>query len=64
MNEGIKRRLEENLGQTIEIETKSKGKIKGVLSWVSPDRCMAEVKLRSGEINTVLDSQIKSIRRV
>lgn len=64
MNEGIKRRLEENLGQAIEIETKSKGKIKGVLSWVSPDRCMAEVKLRSGEINTVLDSQIKSIRRV
>jgi len=64
MNEGMKKRLEENLGHVIEIRTKSKGKIKGLLSWISPDCCMAEVKLRSGEINTVLDTQIKSIRKI
>lgn len=64
MNVELKRRLEESLGHEIEIQTKSKGKIKGILSWVSPDRCMAEIKLQSGEINTVLDVQIKSIRKL
>ncbi|RXT05229.1 hypothetical protein [Ammoniphilus sp. CFH 90114] len=64
MNEEMRRQLQESLGQQIEIQTKTSGKIRGVLSWLSPDRCMAEITLTTGEINTVTDVQIKSIRRI
>lgn len=64
MNEEMRRQLQASLGHEIEIQTKTNAKIKGMLSWISPDRCMAEVKLQSGEINTVLDVQIKSIRKL
>lgn len=64
MNEEMRRQLQESLGHQIEIQTRTNGKIKGILSWLSPDRCMAEITLQSGEINTVTDVQIKSIRRL
>ncbi|MEW9670281.1 hypothetical protein [Ammoniphilus sp. 3BR4] len=64
MNEVMRRQLQDHLGQQIEILTKTNGKIRGVLSWLSPDSCMAEVTLNNGEINTVTDVQIKSIRKL
>ncbi len=64
MNEEMRRRLNEYIGQEVEVQTKNNGKIKGYLCWISPDRCMAEIKLQTGEINTVMDNQIKCIRKL
>lgn len=64
MNEEMRRQLHECIGLKVEVQTKNNGKIKGYLCWISPDRCMAEIKLHTGEINTVMDNQIKSIRKM
>lgn len=64
MGEEIRRQLQQCLGESVVIFTKLDSKICGRLSWLSPDRCMAEVTLKSGQIETILDVRIKSIKRV
>ena len=64
MGEDIRRIMHQCVGQPVEIITKQDDKISGILSWLSPDRCMAEVTLKNGQIETVLDVRIKSIKKV
>jgi hypothetical protein len=64
MGEDIRRMLHECIGEAIEIKTKKDEKICGKLSWLSPDRCMAEITLKNGQIETVTDVRIKTIRKL
>lgn len=60
----IRSKLKECLGGRIEVTTKDKGRITGVLEWLSPDQQMAEIRLSNGEIKTVCDAEIISIRPI
>ncbi|HJV47075.1 MAG TPA: hypothetical protein VJ824_15260 [Bacillota bacterium] len=64
MGEEIRRMLHECMGEAIEIKTKQDEKICGKLSWLSPDRCMAEITLKNGQIQTVTDFGIKTIKKL
>ncbi|MEW9670205.1 hypothetical protein [Ammoniphilus sp. 3BR4] len=64
MGEEIRRTLLQCKGEAVEIITRTDGKINGILSWLSPDRCMAEITKKDGEIETVWDARIKSIKRI
>jgi hypothetical protein len=63
MIEEIRRELQRNMGCWIEIETKRMEKVNGTLSWVSPDRSMAELTLPDGSIKTITDVQIRKIKK-
>ncbi len=60
----IRIKLKECLGGRIEVTTKDKGRITGVLEWLSPDQQMAEIRLNNGEIRTVCDTEIVGIRPI
>ena len=64
MGEEIRRQLQQYMGESIEIKTKQDEKICGKLSWLSPDRCMAEITLKNGQIETLTDVRIKSIKKL
>ncbi|RXT05324.1 hypothetical protein [Ammoniphilus sp. CFH 90114] len=64
MGEEIRRTLLQCRGEAVEIITRSEKKINGTLSWLSPDRCMAEIRTKNGEIETIMDVRIKSIKKV
>lgn len=63
MGEDIRRLLQQCIGESVEVRTKQDQKICGKLSWLSPDRCMAEVTLKNGQIETLIDVRIKSVRK-
>jgi len=64
MGEEIRKRLQDCVGESIEVRTIQNAKICGKLSWLSPDCCMAEVTLKNGQIETLMDDRIKTIKRL
>ncbi|WP_134704817.1 hypothetical protein [Ammoniphilus sp. YIM 78166] len=64
MGEEIRRQLLQCRGEAVEILLRSETKINGTLSWLSPDRCMAEITTEDGHIETVRDVRIKSIKKI
>ncbi|MBP1933136.1 hypothetical protein [Ammoniphilus resinae] len=60
----VRKELKELMGHSVEVHTKQATKISGTLSWLSPDFSMAELTSKDGEIKTVTDVQIKSIRKI
>lgn len=59
----IRKQLQDCMGFHVVIETKKMKKVCGYLSWLSPDHSMAEVTLKSGEIYTIIDIDIKKINK-
>lgn len=60
----IRLKLLESLNSRVEIMSKTHDKIQGKIEWVSPDGQMAEVRLGNGEIKTICDADIASVKRL
>ncbi|MBP1933164.1 hypothetical protein [Ammoniphilus resinae] len=64
MIQEMRKQLHQCIGEQVEVITKKNDKIIGKLSWLSPDRCMAEITLKTGQIDTVMDLHIKAIKKL
>lgn len=60
----IRLKLKESVGARIELVTRDRDKVAGTVEWVSPDGQMAEIKLGNGEIKTICDSEVLSVKRL
>ncbi|RXT08933.1 hypothetical protein [Ammoniphilus sp. CFH 90114] len=61
MIEEIRRQLFANQNMIVEVMTKHQTRIQGKLTWLSPDRSMAEITLHDGQIKTITDIDIKNV---
>lgn len=60
----IRHKLKENMGGRVEITTRDKDRVVGVVEWLSPDQQMAEIRLSNGEIKTLCDTEIVNIKKL
>jgi hypothetical protein len=60
----IRLKLKENMGGRVEITTRDKDRVVGVVEWLSPDQQMAEIRLSNGEIRTLCDTEIVNIKKL
>lgn len=56
--------MRESLGKKVEVRTKGSQKFVGIITWVSPDDAMAELKMADGESKLLTDINIKQIKCV
>lgn len=57
----IRLKLKENIHSRVELIYKTQDTIQGEIEWVSPDGQMAEVRLDSGEIVTICDTELVNV---
>lgn len=60
----IRLKLKESIHSRVEILCKTHDKLAGVIEWVSPDGQMAELRVPNGEIKTICDNDIATIKRI
>ncbi|WP_035294735.1 hypothetical protein [Brevibacillus thermoruber] len=60
----IQKQMKESFGKLIEVYTKRSEKYIGIITWVSPDNTMSELKMADGQIKLLTDVNIKHIKVV
>ncbi|MDF2684395.1 MAG: hypothetical protein K0R47_5585 [Brevibacillus sp.] len=60
----IQKQLKELFGKQVEVYTKRSEKYMGIITWISPDSTMAELKMADGQIKLLTDIGIKQIKGV
>jgi RNase P/RNase MRP subunit p29 len=60
----IQKQLKEMFGKQVEVCTKRSEKYIGIITWISPDNTMAELKMADGQIKLLTDVNIKQIKSI
>lgn len=61
MNEEIRKKLQQHVGDKVELKLKTGEEFTGKIVWISPDRCMVEIECNDGIIKTLIHDDIKRI---
>ncbi len=58
----IRLKLMECINSRVELISRTDERIVGLIEWVSPDGQMAEIRMANGEIRTVCDTELSTVK--